>query len=258
MSDSVLQLAKRELHDFLRSRPIWMGCVAAGCLLGIAGPFGTGEVMRLLPRLVYWVLLASLSFPTGSIVSALVRDRTARSALPAWIAIAVSSLLAGIVILAEVVALNALIFGRLPQAQPLLVLAANVLAASAVVTVTASLIARDMTRRAGTEAATPRLLDRLPIERRGALVSLSAVDHYVEVTTTKGTELLLMRLTDAIAEAHPVEGLQIHRSHWVASDHVRGVSRDGGRAQVRLSDDRMLPVSRGNVASLRKAGLMAD
>ncbi len=79
----------------------------------------------------------------------------------------------------------------------------------------------------------------------------------MEVSTTKGTELLLMRLTDAIAEATPTDGLQIHRSHRVAQDHVAAVRRDGGRTLVQLSDGRELPVSRSNLSALRGAGLVA-
>ena len=35
---------------------------------------------------------------------------------------------------------------------------------------------------------------------------MSMQDHYVEVTTTRGTEMVLMRFSDAIKDVAPVDG----------------------------------------------------
>ncbi|MDF2232138.1 LytTR family DNA-binding domain-containing protein [Albimonas sp. CAU 1670] len=103
-------------------------------------------------------------------------------------------------------------------------------------------------------AFAPRLMERLSPARRGALLRLSMQDHYVEVATDRGAELVLMRLGDAIAECDPVEGLQVHRSHWVARAAVVNARRDGDRAILRLSNGERIPVSRGRVPALREAG----
>ncbi|MCB1420416.1 MAG: LytTR family transcriptional regulator [Notoacmeibacter sp.] len=100
----------------------------------------------------------------------------------------------------------------------------------------------------------PAILDRLPADKRGALIRLEVQDHYVLVVTTKGRELLLMRLGDAMREAAPVEGLQVHRSHWVARDGVADVIREpgkNGRTVLRTNDGADVPVSRGNVADVK-------
>ena len=76
------------------------------------------------------------------------------------------------------------------------------------------------------------------------------------MTTSAGSALLLMRLSDAIAEAGDTKGLQIHRSHWVALDAVRAVRRDGQRAVLTLTDGRDLPVSRANLDKVKAAGLL--
>jgi hypothetical protein len=47
-----------------------------------------------------------------------------------------------------------------------------------------------------------------------ALLCLQMQDHYVSVHWTSGTDLLLLRLRDAIEEADGGEGLQVHRSWW--------------------------------------------
>jgi len=55
-------------------------------------------------------------------------------------------------------------------------------------------------------------MQRLPWGKRGPLVTLSAEDHYVRLTTNNGTKLLLIRLLDAIKEVGNTRGMQIHRS----------------------------------------------
>ena len=99
------------------------------------------------------------------------------------------------------------------------------------------------------------LMDRLPVEKRGAVISLSVEDHYVRVTTVRGEELVLMRMGDAV-QAMGAAGMRIHRSHWIAYDHVAGATRVGGKPHVRTSDGRMLPVSRTYAAAARERGLL--
>ena len=104
----------------------------------------------------------------------------------------------------------------------------------------------------------PALLDRLPFDKRGPLLALSVSDHYVEVRTSKGHELLLMRLSDAIRETAPEPGLQIHRSHWVAKSAVQSARRDGARAFLTLIDGTEVPASRTYLPALKEAGLLPD
>lgn len=82
-----------------------------------------------------------------------------------------------------------------------------------------------------------------PEHARSEIVSMSMQDHYVEVTTTRGTEMVLMRFSDAIKDVAPVDGLRVHRSHWVATAHIDDLQRSGHKAQITLRDGRQLPVS---------------
>lgn len=91
----------------------------------------------------------------------------------------------------------------------------------------------------------PRLIERLPPAMRlSQLVSMSMQDHYVAVTTTKGTEMILMRLSDAIDLVDGVPGVQTHRSHWAARDHALRLTRADRRHALVLSDGRSIPVSK--------------
>lgn len=108
----------------------------------------------------------------------------------------------------------------------------------------------------GGAVGAPPLLDRLPVEARGALIALAVDDHYVQVRTTKGEARVLMRLSDAVRETGNVPGARVHRSHWVAFEHVTGAERMGERALLTLSDGTEVPVSRANVELIRAAGLL--
>jgi LytTr DNA-binding domain len=93
-------------------------------------------------------------------------------------------------------------------------------------------------------SAPPRLFARLPGDLAGRLIRLSARNHYVDVVTDRGKATLLMRLSDAIAELDGVDGLRVHRSHWVAATAVRGHERQGDKRLLILADGARVPVSR--------------
>ena len=50
----------------------------------------------------------------------------------------------------------------------------------------------------------------------GVKIALQGEDHYVRIHTALGSELVLMRLGDAIQELDGLEGERVHRSWWVA------------------------------------------
>jgi DNA-binding LytR/AlgR family response regulator len=100
-----------------------------------------------------------------------------------------------------------------------------------------------------------RLLARLPPAKRGRLLHLRVEDHYVEVTTDRGSALVLLRLSDAVAETAGVPGLQVHRSHWVALDAVARAGREGGRPALVLRTGTVVLVSRSFLPAARAAGL---
>lgn len=102
----------------------------------------------------------------------------------------------------------------------------------------------------------PRLLDRLPEDVRAGVVSVSVRDHYVDVETEAGKASLLMRFSDAIAELEGVDGDQVHRSHWVAWNHVTGAERLGNKLAVLMRCGRRIPVSRNHRDKLEARGLI--
>ncbi|HEX8214638.1 MAG TPA: LytTR family DNA-binding domain-containing protein [Allosphingosinicella sp.] len=99
----------------------------------------------------------------------------------------------------------------------------------------------------------PRLVDRLAPSFGDRVLCLQMEDHYVRVHGENGSVLVLMRLADAIAELEGVEGMQVHRSWWVALDAVAGTLRRGQRLALVLSNAAEVPVSRSHAAAVRNA-----
>ena len=106
-----------------------------------------------------------------------------------------------------------------------------------------------------TAPAPPKFLERLPPKLRGAEIwAVEAQDHYLRLHTSKGQDLILLRLSDAIAELQGIEGARAHRSWWVARDAIADVRRADGRATLTLKDGGQVPVSRTYARLLRQRG----
>jgi hypothetical protein len=97
-------------------------------------------------------------------------------------------------------------------------------------------------------------LDRLPPRLGRDLICLQMEDHYVRAHTAKGSDLILTPLKAAIAELGETEGLQVHRSWWVAKAAVVEPVVAGRNHALRLTNGLEVPVSRAYVAKLRAAG----
>ncbi|MEO0463061.1 MAG: LytTR family DNA-binding domain-containing protein [Pseudomonadota bacterium] len=98
------------------------------------------------------------------------------------------------------------------------------------------------------------LLDALAPELGSDVIALEMEDHYVRVHTALGSELVLMRLRDAMAHLTEIEGYQVHRSWWVARGAVEDVEREGRNVRLLLARDIKAPVARAQVSELKQAG----
>lgn len=110
-------------------------------------------------------------------------------------------------------------------------------------------------RQSGDETSPPepQFMQRVsPQIREGSLVSVSAQEHYISVTTTAGKELIRYSFSDALRDLKPYRGLRTHRSHWVAKDRIRELGRIGSSYQVTLDNGTRVPVSRTYLVSVRQ------
>lgn len=227
-------------------------CVSA--LLTIIAPFTTGEHMLFAPRFIFWLLQCFATYSTGFIIGEL-SHRTFRKNMPKWLGVAAQGLLIGFAVLVVVIAINALAFQYIPGPSEFALFATNVMAIAIIMTILLQVIGDNLKSSVQT-AEHIALLDRLPMDKRGALVAITVEDHYVRIRTTRGEEVILMRLNDAIKETGATQGLKVHRSHWVALEQVTSARREADRAVLAMSHGSEIPVSRANVSAIKEAGLL--
>jgi hypothetical protein len=87
-----------------------------------------------------------------------------------------------------------------------------------------------------------------------AVICLQMEDHYVRVHTASGSRLVLTTLGQAIAAMGEADGLQVHRSWWVANRAVVRAVAEGRNWRLQLANGIMAPVARSAVAAVRSAG----
>jgi hypothetical protein len=238
----------------------WSQTLATGLVVALvlaaAGGFETARI-PLVPRFAYWIGLVV----SGVLVAQLIRGRVRRSAWLGqrlWLA-------AGAIALATTVPMTLIvaISTALMQHEPFgwrraYLVFPDVALVTLSLTVLAVLVHRGppgQTHEAPVGAPPPKFFSRLPPKLSGADVfAVEAEDHYLRLHTSKGQDLILMRLSDAIVELEGIEGAQTHRSWWVARAAIVSSERAEGRATLTLSDGTEAPVSRSYLKPLREAG----
>lgn len=102
--------------------------------------------------------------------------------------------------------------------------------------------------------AQPDFWNRVPMTIGRDLVALSAELHYMRVYTTQGEALVLFPFGRAVVQLENViDGVQIHRSHWVALGHVAEIRRNGRNGVCHTTSGLDLPISRKRRQSLEAA-----
>ncbi len=227
-----------------------------GAFLALTGAFETADT-PLLERLGYWTLMMLVGGLAGVGIS-LFTDRVGWLEERPWLQGGLIVLLLTPPLTLWVWLITTLGFCKcgLPLSR-LADLVIPVLVVTVTMTALNYLIQRrpQETHAAAANAPAPRFLDRLPAKLRGAqLHAVSAEDHYLRLHTSKGQDLILMRLSDAVAELEGIEGARTHRSWWVAKEAVTGARRGDGRATLSLKGGVEAPVSRAYAGALRAAG----
>ncbi len=225
--------------------------LVAAVFLTLSGAFGTGGA-GWTARLAYWVLLMLLGLVWGSLV-AQVFLRSATWGGRRWLGGLAASVVMAAPFTVVVWFFSNLMLDAQTPARALPLLFFSVLAVALVMT--ALNLALEGRRAAAEAPPPPKFLARLPLKLRGAEVfAVEAEDHYLRLHTSRGQDLILMRLADAVAELEGIEGMQVHRSWWVARDAITRAKRGDGRATLTLRDGSRVPVSRTYAGALRERG----
>lgn len=255
VNDGILQPTLREMRVAFGSSRLWLGLAVATVLLGLSGPFETLQAFALVPRLLFWAVVVVCTYAIGGFVSVYMKTLLAPRGLGLFTRIAIISVLTGFAVTLFIFAMNILVVG-VAFMQWEYVTSALINTFLIATLISAALHYFESTSDAANSTpSTTRLLSRLDLDKRGAIISLSVQDHYVEVATSKGLSLVLIRLGDAISEANGIDGMQVHRSHWIATKQVVSAKRVGDRGVLQMHDGREIPVSRSYMKAAKDAGL---
>lgn len=268
-------------HAFARRIIIDLAVMTGiGVFLAVIGPFGS--IAAPLPeRLVSWIGFAWLGYACYRPMQSVVDWGERTLALPRWGLLAATCLAATVPMSVAVVAINSPPSTglRWPGLEAAMATYFSVLVIGGAVTVLFNLVqAGQRAPQSAPQAASPAapvasasspdpvpppipapsllanpLFDQLPPELGSDIIALEMEDHYVRVHTALGSALVLMRLRDAMALVGDLEGMQVHRSWWVARAAVEDVQRDGRNIRLTLARGLEAPVARAKVADLRDA-----
>lgn len=220
------------------------GWFSTAALLGLAGPFGTFEWLTWPVRAVYWGSLTGL----GLALALFLHRRISHCHVlgyARWQCELLFSGAFGLAFAPILYGVTALVAQGAPHQLPLGLMAAIAFAVPvAIVPLRAIFLPAHDGSIHGTSPAAPRLLDRLAPDQRGELLRVSVRDHYVDVVTSAGRTSLLMRFADAMRELDGLDGMRVHRSHWVADCAVTGLVCARGKVVVNLRCGESVPVSR--------------
>lgn len=272
MNGQKLQSALRDLQVFLLSPRYWLTVAVVVAVFTISGPFGTLQSMAPIPRLGFWLLLHGLAFAVAVIFAVAANALLAPFLASKLVRMMIGSALAALPIGFWIVLLQAgFVHDPITLAQfgqqvavsvPLcLIFCVLIVLTTGTPAVQPAGGPASAAPASGIDAAgppipparIPPLLARLRPENRGTILHLTVEDHYTAVTTARGQELVLLRFSDAMKELGDTDGLQVHRSHWVAKTHVERLAREDGRLVIMLKGGKAIPVSRTFAAQVRAA-----
>lgn len=238
----------------MQSLRSWMTLGVIILMLGFAGPFGSADRYDFAMRVLVWAMFVVSTY-IGALLTASFVQALARRVLGARYANVLANLAAACTATVIVFALRYYALG-----DPIEVMGISfvieIYTTSLCVAVIVNTIHAVRSRRIEELADNwPPIVGRLPERLRAPLVALSVADHYVEVHTTKGSGRVLMRLSDAIQDVGDTDGIRVHRSHWIATDHVQSFRREKSRLILTLTGGRDIPVSRTYQDDVRQLGL---
>ena len=229
--------------------------LAAGMFLTFLAPFGTSHI-PLARGLAYWIG----TLGAGTLLANLIARVCVRMELyerQPWAWAALVALVLTLPMTVVVWGASGLAFHNSLDPRIIPGYAVPVLIVTLAMVALTVLLQREpaQTHAAAPGAPAPVFLERLPTRLRGGdLYAVEAEDHYLRLHTSRGQDLILMRLADALAELEGMEGAQVHRSWWVARDAVVETERGAGRASLTLKSGAVAPVSRTYARALREAG----
>jgi hypothetical protein len=226
-----------------------------GVLLGFAGPFAAHPPLDAPIRYAFWIGMVFAGYAAALAAEKLVPEPSFSRPEPRLVAVALASALPLTFVAAWVIPLMRPGHVYAPLQLPALFGAVAVVQLAITFTLLRKSSASTRPPSApdrNRSGSFPRaLLSRLPNRLGEEIVALEAEDHYLRIHTVLGSDLVLMRLSDAVAAIEPDLGLQVHRSWWVAHDAICEIMRTEQRSHLQLRNGLLVPVGRTYSAAVR-------
>lgn len=224
-------------------------------VMGVTGPFGTYGTMGLGARLVYFVVVGSLTWVLITGLAAWSGQLEPINRWPVYVRMAIVGLLGAIPSTAAVIVVHGWLSWPIPWRYFPEVYVDNAFLTVVIAIVIGLAVEQRLRAVADAERARvaelpqtgpgpdPDFFRRIPPALGRDLLALEMEDHYLRIHTAIGSDLILLRLRDAMAELGPKRGRQVHRSWWVAENAVASTER-GARPLLVLRNGLKVPVSK--------------
>ncbi|MGI2226192.1 LytTR family DNA-binding domain-containing protein [Shewanella frigidimarina] len=257
-----------------------LAVVFIGLFIGFMRPFGMDQFTLLL-SMSYWVFTCICGYLIYMPLINLGHKCLAKSLTAPWQRVAISSLLASLIMSLIVPFIGWLFFDHTLQlADNFLLALPNTLVIGSIITFV-SILQNHVNHQKQQLEQSQQVIEQsqkvieqhqqsrdidtiqielfmglLPLEKRGQLLCLEMDDHYLKVHTDKGQHMLLMRLKDALMQLEGFPGLQTHRSWWVANHAVVSVNKENKKMSLLLTNHLEVPVSRTFVEAVKAANII--
>lgn len=211
-------------------------------LLAQIAPYNTHQIGGFLARLAYWGSIIIVSW-----LSLIVVDKPLKALFkwPYFIIGSISTLLMTIPLTAYIILINVTIVGDNFYIDGILSFWLQIVITSQCVFLLIYFTVHNVVKLYGGSEemakSSPLFLKKIA----GELLYIKSEDHYLRIVTTAENKLILYKLKDAMhqLEASHIDGMMIHRSHWVAKSAIKSHKKDGRKNLLVLSNDDVLPVS---------------
>ncbi|MEM9840273.1 MAG: LytTR family DNA-binding domain-containing protein [Pseudomonadota bacterium] len=219
-----------------------------GAGAGLSGPFGTFRAMPLPMSVLYWELIIAIGFAIWwALEKAVAAFRPTWTGLSVQLAVVLPfSLLNAVSVQGINTAIAALSSQDVWTSYQTLVgshLTFSMIVVLPVIAVSKRLLQN--AEDAGGVQAIDFLTLKLPDKLRASVpFALSAEGSYVRVYTAAGDDIIAMRFEDAIRAVSGINGVQTHRSWWVASSAINTLRKAGSAYELTLHSGLIAPVGR--------------
>lgn len=238
--------------------------VALAAVFTFLGVYGTNE-MPFLHGFAMWLFTIGVGAISSLWISPMVFEREPSASWPLVLQLFVAAVVIALPVTVAIILMEAS-DGRVMSARYWPMQFFYVYVISQVITIGGYFMqayseSQEVLKRGGELLDTPdpaaKFMERLPAKYRGAqLYAVSSEDHYLRVHTSLGEELILMRLADAVDLLSGADGLQVHRSWWVARNGIASAERHSGKSVLKLKSGGQAPVSRTYQKAAKAAALI--